>query len=114
MSNNSQNSFNVNSYFQKGGITAGQVNIGKQERHFTEQTKQALIPHLPDKKDVIDLTVVMGDQEAFQFASEIKQFLENENYNVNGVNQAIFSKPVKGQIIEPRKEGGIKIIIGGA
>jgi hypothetical protein len=114
MSNDPKNIFNVNSYSQQGGITAGQVNIGKQERHFTEQTKQALTQHLPDKKDVIDLTTVRGDQEAFQFASEIKQFLESENYNVNGVNQADFSNPVKGQSIEPRKEGGIKIIIGGA
>ena len=69
---------------------------------------------VPTEKDVIDLTTVRGDQEAFQFASEIKQFLESENYNVNGVNQADFSNPVKGQSIEPRKEGGIKIIIGGA
>ncbi len=112
MNNGSQNNFNVSSYFQQGGITAAQVNIGKQVRHFTEEVKQALVPHLQSKKEVIDLVTVWGDQEAFQFSSEIKEFLVSNNYNVNGVNQAIFGTPVKGQIIEHRKEGGVKIIIG--
>ena len=56
----------------------------------------------------------MGDQEAFRFASVIKTFLNDQGYKVNGVNQAIFAEPVRGQKIEPGKDtNSMKIIIGG-
>ena len=53
----------------------------------------------------------MGDGKAFQFANEIKQFLQMDGYNVSGVDQSVFSKPVIGQFINP-KEDGFEVVIG--
>ncbi len=109
-----QDSVSLDNYFQQCYIAPLKVNVEKQDRHFTEQAKRALLPHLPGKKDIIALTAITGNYEAFQFASEIKQFLEKENYNVGEVNQSVFNPPIKGQTIEPRNMGGIRIIVGKA
>ena len=58
----------------------------------------------------IEIIAVMGDQEAFQFAEEIKNHLESKGRIVNGVHQVLFDKPVIGQEITP---DGKKITIGG-
>jgi len=52
----------------------------------------------------------MGDGKAFQFANEIKQFLQMDGYNVS-CDQSVFSKPVIGQFINP-KEDGFEVEIG--
>ncbi len=62
---------------------------------------------LPSGKKVV-VTAVMGDQEAFRFASEIKDYLTSQGYEVDGVNQAIFSGPITGQIVRVRHEGAEK------
>ena len=55
----------------------------------------------------------MGDQEAYQFAEEIKEYLENEGYTFNKeVHQTIFVPPIKGQKIRFKEDGSIEIIIG--
>jgi hypothetical protein len=59
------------------------------------------------------ITAVMGDQEAFQFAEQIKEYLSSQGWKVDGVDQAVYSKPVVGQIIKPRSDGKVEIIIGG-
>jgi len=115
MSENKKN-INVTSYNQSGGITAYNVNIGPQDRKLTSQLADQLLDHI--KKNSIEkatVTSVMGDQEAFQFASAIKAFLTDQGIPVNGVNQAVYNKPIKGQIIEPVKDDSksINIIIGG-
>ena len=53
----------------------------------------------------------MGDQEAFRFASEIKDYLTSQGYEVDGVNRAIFSGPITGQIVRPT-DIGFEIVIG--
>ena len=56
----------------------------------------------------------MGDQEAFRFASQIKNCLISKGHQVNGVNQVVYTKPIQGQIIEkPDKGGVLRITIGG-
>ncbi len=103
---------NVTSHNQSGGITAGKVTFGSSPRRLTPDVITQLEKYLPsDETKVIDITAVMGDQEAFQYAEQIKTYIESKGRNVNGVNQAIFDRPVKGQIIEPTANG-IKIIIG--
>src|SRR3989338_2748455 len=42
-----QNFFDVTSYNQQGGITAGQINIGKQDRQLTPQLTEQLKKVLP-------------------------------------------------------------------
>ncbi len=110
-----QDGISLSNYFQQCYIAPLRVETNKQERHLTEQVKKSLLPHLPDKKDVVELTAIIGDYEAFQFANEIKDFLEKEGYNTEEViNQSVFSQPIKGQLVEPRKQGGVRIIIGRA
>ena len=109
-----QDSVSLNNYFQQCYITPLEIETEKEDRHFNEKTKKSLLPNLPEKNSFIELTAIAGDFEAFQFASEIKGFLDNEGYRTSDVNQSIFSLPIKGQKIEPRKTGGIRIIIGKA
>lgn len=102
--------FNVTSYNQTGGITAGQVFVGNPNRHLDEGLRQQLRAALPRDKRVT-VIAVMGDGEAFQFADEVKRFLESENYNVSGVDQGVFSGPVIGQGVQPRGDG-FEVVIG--
>ena len=106
---------NVTSYNQSGGITAYNVNIGPQDRKLTSQLANQLMKHIKDNGiEKATITSVMGDQEAFQFASVIKAFLNDQGLSVDGVNQAVYTKPVRGQIVEAGKEPkSISIIIGG-
>ena len=104
------NNVNINTNFQTGN---NNVQIGPQKRHLNLDVQNQLSSLIPSGKDV-DLTCVLGDGEGYIFATEIKKFLESKGYKVNGVNQSIFSGPVKGQILEQPKDGNntYKIIIG--
>ena len=106
---------NVTSHNQQGGITAYQVNLQPGDRVLSESVASQLQSLLNQETfKSIDLVAVMGDQEAFRFASQIKNFLTSSGYEVNGVNQAVFTKSIQGQIIEPPNDAGVtKIIIGG-
>lgn len=42
------------------------------------------------------LTTIMGDSEAFQFATQIKEVFETAGWKVDGINQAIYNKPITG------------------
>lgn len=103
---------NVSSTNQSGGITANQVNIGAIPRNLDENLKNQLLENLKNKSEKIDIASVMGDSEAFRFANQINDFLKNQGYlNVEGVSQAVYSKPMIGQYLN-RDTKGIKIIIG--
>jgi hypothetical protein len=104
------NNININTNFQNGN---NNVHIGPQQRHINSDIQEQLVRLIPSSKDV-DLTCVLGDGEGYIFATEIKKFLESRGYKVGGVNQAVFSGPVSGQIIEQPKDGSntYKIIIG--
>ncbi|MFH1829502.1 MAG: hypothetical protein ABH871_01830 [Pseudomonadota bacterium] len=93
--------FNVSSTNQSGGITAGVVNVGPQTRKVDARLVSQLLQMLPDKTKTVTVTSVMGDGEAFGFATQIKAVLENQGYDVNGVNQSVFSGPIKGQQFNP-------------
>jgi hypothetical protein len=65
--------------------------------------------------DNIAVTALLGDDEAFDFAIEIKEYLEKSGYKVvDVVSQALYMKPIKGQIIErkPNDYNQVQIIIG--
>ena len=113
MKNEDDNNINVTSYNQSGGITAYNVNIGPQDRMLSESLTDQLdkiISQNSDKRIVV--TAVMGDQEAFKFASQIKNYLLSTGHDPDGVNQSIFTQPVFGQNVEV-KDDHIDIIIGG-
>lgn len=48
------------------------------------------------KNSKIRLTTVVGDQEAFQFSTQLKEVFEAAGWIVEGINQAVFSGPVTG------------------
>jgi hypothetical protein len=105
--------FNVNSFNQQGGITAGQVNFGLLPRHLDDSLQSQLLGVLK-KDDEITITSVMGDQEALIFANEIKIYLGELGYVVKGVNQAIYNNPVIGQHFNRKPNSNqVDIIIGG-
>jgi hypothetical protein len=93
--------FNVTSHYQSGGITAGVVNVGPQPRKIDAGLMNQLRQILPDKTKKVTVTTIMGDSEAFAFATQIKDYLVQQGYEVNGVNQAVFSGPVFGQQFDP-------------
>lgn len=46
----------------------------------------------------------MGDQEAFQFAVQLKTALERAGWTVDGVNQGVYTNPINGLIVSVRNE----------
>jgi len=106
---------NVSSYNQSGGITAYQVILESGDRVLNDNLISQLKTILDQENfKFIDVTAVMGDQEAFRFATQFKNFLTAEGYDVHGVNLAIFKEPTQGQIIETPDNGEkLRIIIGG-
>ena len=52
----------------------------------------------------------MGDSEAYSFATQIKDHLVSQGYEVNGVDQALFNGVVPPQLFNPEK---LEITIGG-
>lgn len=98
----------ITSINQQGGITAYQVNVQPGDRVVNAETAKALEETLKTQKFTsIRVTSVMGDGEALQFASQIKAYLESKGYKVSGVNQAMYSGPVRGQTFMPAGADGI-------
>lgn len=112
MADDKKTVFNVTSKNQSGGITAGQVNIGPQPRVLGDQAKSTLLRIIAERNGApITVTAVMGDGEAFQLAEQVKSFLESEGHQIMGVNQAVYTKPVMGQLVEGGPDK-VDIIIG--
>ena len=105
----------VTSHNQQGGITAYQVNIQPGDRVLNDQVVSQLQSKLDEQQfNDISITAVWGDQEAFRFATQIKNHLEVEGYSVKGVNQAMYSEPIQGQQIRSVGDDGVlEIVIGG-
>ncbi|MFA5934579.1 MAG: hypothetical protein WC827_01695 [Candidatus Paceibacterota bacterium] len=89
------------------------VYLGPQPRKLDSSLETQLKQLIPTGSSV-NVTSVLGDGEAYNFASQIKEYLDRNNYKVNGVNQAVYSQPINGQIIENPKDDSdsFKIIIG--
>lgn len=104
------NQYNFNQNNQFGDNNMNITHLGKSPRRLNESLQKQLLELIPKNKRV-DIASILGDQEAYQFAHEIKQYLESQDYNTEGVSQAVFSAPISGQIIETAEDVS-KIIIG--
>jgi len=93
--------FNVTSHKQQGGITAGIVKVGTPPRTISSVIKEQFAQHFKDKNKTVTIKCVLGDDEAFNFATQIREYLINEGYSVGGLLQVVFGKPVLGQEIDP-------------
>lgn len=94
--------FNVTSIGQQGGITAGVVNVGPPARALDDGLRHQLAELLPDRSRKVTVTSVLGDGEALAFATQIKEHLTVRGYDVDGVNQAVFSGAVSPQAFDPK------------
>ncbi len=114
MSNENQRPIHIESHNQQGGITAYNVTIQPGDRQLTPNVGQQVKDLLNKTKfKTIEVNAVMGDGEAFRFATQIKNYLNSEGFDVQGVNQVVYANAPQGQIIEtPKDEGMVKIIIG--
>lgn len=66
------------------------------ERSFDPHHRQSLVDNLKSVTPLeVEITCVLGDTEGFSLASQIKEVFEQAGWKVNGVNQAVFSVPVK-------------------
>ena len=112
MFNKNQNqNVSITSNNQSGGVTAHTVNIGATPRQLNAASAQQLLQGLPRDKPVT-VVAVMGDQEAFSFASQILNHLRANGYTVSGVDQAVYSQPMRGQFINPTATG-FEVVVGG-
>ncbi len=108
---------NITSNNQMGGITAGVVNLETPKRFLSGNEKEFLnsLENFNFKK--IDISCALGDAESFQFAQQIKDHLFHAfpTKNIEGISQAIWTKPITGAIVDTSQLATnfiISIIIG--
>jgi hypothetical protein len=112
MNNDKDSTINITSYFQSGGITAQNVNVGLQPRHVGADTIRDITQHLPKDADVT-VWCRLGDGEGHSFAHEILAWMRANGYeNVKGITQALWNQPVVGNGIEKQDDGTYALIIG--
>ena len=106
---------NCNNFGPNNGmINCGTVNLVPVSRRLDNPNAQGLkqqILSFPRNKSY-NVTSVWGDQEAFQFATDIFDFMKANNFTVDGVDQAMFNKPVTGLSKQDGTNGKIEIIVG--
>lgn len=111
MLNKNQNQgISIISNNQSGGITAQTVNIGSAWRQLHSASAHELLQALPNKK-ACTVVAVMGDQEAFAYASQILDYLKANGYHADGVDQAAYSQPVVGLFIKST-DSGFEVVVG--
>lgn len=104
--------FSVTSYNQSGGITAGSVNFGPKARSMDNRYGGQLQEHIPASAKV-RVVSVLGDGEAFGFANQVLTWLKDNGYgSAEGVDQAVYTQPMRGQSINKKDDGTFEIIIG--
>jgi len=68
------------------------VNVGNTQRHLNDEYKNKLTEFLLDKKPEIIKITATNNTESYQYAVEVKQFLEEKNFNVEkNVNQTVLA-----------------------
>ncbi len=112
MSKEDKPTFDVRSYNQSGGITAGQINVGKQPRVLNEASKEQLrkmISEWPGAEIVVAGT--LGDGESMGLAQKIIDFLRKEGREVSGPDQVVMTQPFNGVSVN-HENGKIQIRVG--
>lgn len=95
------------------GVVAGQVNIGKTQRHVGEDTINSLNLNIPKDKNIkIMILSVSGDQESAQFANEILNYLTKLGYKSIVSGQSLFTQPIPGLSGDILTNGTFRIIVG--
>lgn len=114
-SSETQQTFNVTSHQQSGGVTAGIYNqYGKPPRIFNPETQKSLLEKLSNLNiKNVRVSAVMGDTEAFSFAQQIANYLKSKpQLQVDGVDQVFLSGPFWNQDVKNLGNGSAEITIG--
>ncbi len=92
----------VTSHNQSGGITAHTINFGPQQRRMDDKLKSEILSLIP-KTTSISVIALMGDAEAYEFATEIYTFLKDNGFSLKEreVSQGMLSKVPKGFSYNP-------------
>jgi hypothetical protein len=98
--------FGTKNYTGSGSTTSG-------NRELSPMLESELLDMLPPGSK-IKINSLLGNSEAYGFATEIKEYLTERGYEVDGVYQVVYTDPVDGQIVEsPSNQGEpFNIIIG--
>lgn len=108
---NGKNIF-VTSNNQMGGITAHTVNLGPTARQMNDGLGEQIKQNVPVAAKVT-VVAVLGDGEAFGFANQVLAWMKSNGYtNVNGIDQAVYSRPIRGQSINKKNDSEFELIIG--
>jgi hypothetical protein len=103
---------NITSYNQMGGITAQNVTVGKPPRKFDEQGKAFMLTNVPKSAKVI-VKHNMGDGEGQRYANEIFDWLKANGYQNTDCHQCVFAgQPPTGQGVISNKDGSFDILVG--
>lgn len=108
------NQYIVTSHNQSGGITAGQVNIGSQQRKISQQAANILVSELrKSSSEKYMIECIYGDSETFRLASVIDNILqlagwENEHETV--VHSALAGPPSAITVIMPTNKPNLEFL----
>ena len=108
----------VTSYNQSGGITAGIVNLGPQQRSLSDARSNALKAQiLSELSRTKPITVIclLSDAEAYRFAAEIHTFLKSNGFQLteDGISQGVFTPPPRGLSVDDRGDH-LDFVVGSA
>lgn len=101
----------VKSHNQIGGITAGIVNMVPPGRHFNDVWKAESDKNFPDTNEKVSILSVTGDAEAYNFAEEIRHYMNSKGFKISEIGQFQMAPVVKGVRIQG-KVGARTILVG--
>lgn len=107
------NAPSINTFNQSGGNNT--INVGPTSRRLSDARantlKSQMLNEFP-RGAKIAVVSLAGDPEAFQFAQDIVDFLKDHNFQVDGVAQGFFNRPIKGIAKKNNPDGSIEIQVG--
>ncbi len=72
------------------------VKVASEGRNIPQSLLPEIVSVLAGNEGYVGITTVLGDQEAFQFAKQLKSAFTKAGWEVNGVSQSVYGNPVKG------------------
>jgi hypothetical protein len=98
-----KSSYNITSNNQSGGITAGNVNVGRVPRAIDQSLRAQILAQLPRDKEIV-VVGILGDAESINFAEQIHAFLKANGFKMkepNGISQSVFTQTQHGlQVVD--------------
>lgn len=81
-------------------VAGNKIILNEKPRRNIDNTLKDQLIRLLQVEATIDISYLVSDLESFNFAEQIKFFLEDSGYTVNRFSSATYSPPLTGQILE--------------